>query len=232
MPSHGLGRLPLPRDERDFPARRVIDRLPRTARVRRFWGMGSPTMRIDQGDTGTCQGQAHTNLLIAGPIVHPDIPDLSDPHDAESYAVGVYVEATGDSTLQEGAYTRQVLKVLVARGLIGAYHRAASVDEMIDWVLNGGPICHGTSWFRSMDKVSDEYGNAYLRVDEASGVRGGHITCYTGVDLAPAEGPPYFRGENSWGPDWAHDGTYRIPIDDVRMLFVGDAFVLTEIGAT
>ncbi|MDP9301853.1 MAG: hypothetical protein M3P43_13325 [Actinomycetota bacterium] len=225
--TYGLGRRPLPKDERDFSVRR-IPQLQETTTTRKFWSMGGPDMRLDQGQTGTCQGQAWTNWLIAGPITHPDFPAFSDADTAEAFARQLYLDATGDATLEQGAYTRQILKVLTQRTWIGAYYRCSSVDEIVQTILTVGPVCHGSSWFNSMFDPVSEYENSYLRVDEASGVAGGHEYLLSAVNLAPAEGPPYVRVENSWGGSWAHNGCARISIDDLRVLFVGDAYVCSE----
>ena len=163
-----LGRLPLPRDERDFPMARILPE--RQLRTFRYWRR---PIVLDQGDTSTCEGNAWTAWLADAPVVHPDIDALNDPVTAEVYAVELYEEATGDSTLLKGGYTRQFLKVLQRRGLIGNYYRAASVDEVITCILTTGPVCFGSYWYSSMDRVWTEYGNAYLRVDEGTTIRGG-----------------------------------------------------------
>jgi hypothetical protein len=221
-----LGRLPLPRDDRDF---RLADILPdRGLATYKYWYR---SLVLNQGNTGTCEGNAWTGWLADGPITHPSITALKDATAGEEYARQLYVEATGDTSLQEGAYTRQLLKVLVGRGLIGAYHAAASVDEIITTLLRVGPVCFGCDWYSSMDTVVNQYDNSYIFVDEASGVRGGHEFILDGINLSPGSGLPYVRMHNSWGVGWAHEGTARITLDDLRKLFVGDAFVATELVA-
>lgn len=219
-----LGRLPLPRDDRDY---RLDTILRRTTATRKFWYR--PLM-LDQGYTGTCEGNAWTGWLADGPITHPDIAALDDPTTGEAYARALYVEATGDTSLQEGAYTRQLLSVLVKRGLVGAYYRASSVEEVCQAILTLGPICFGSPWYSSMDRVVLQYDNAYIRVDEASGVRGGHEYLLDAVNLSPSAGPPFARLHNSWGPGWGHQGTVRVSIDDLHLLFVGDAFICSELA--
>jgi hypothetical protein len=158
MKPRKLGRLPLPRDDRDFKLANILPA--RGSATRKFW---KRPLVLDQGATGTCEGNAWTGWLADAPVYHPDIPALNDPIQGEVYARQLYVEATGDTTLQEGAYTRQLLNVLVGRGLVGAYHRASSVDEVVTAILTLGPVCFGSNWYRSMDDVVDEYGNSYIR---------------------------------------------------------------------
>lgn len=220
-----LGRLPLPRDDRDYRLSVILPE--RGAATRKFW---TRPLVLDQGNTGTCEGNAWTGWLADAPVFHPGITALDDPTTGEEYARQLYFDATHDTTLEQGAYTRQILKVLVQRRLIGAYHRAVSVEEVITAILTLGPVCFGSDWYASMDDVVYEYGNAYIGVDEASGVRGGHEYVLDAIDLAPPEGPPYARLHNSWSDQWAHEGTARVSIDDLHVLFVGDAFICTELA--
>lgn len=226
-----FGRLPLPRDDRDWNVWSLLDQAYDQAGnlpARRFWGMGGYDMRLDQGNTGTCQGNAWTNALIAAPSEHTTYAGFRDPNTAEMWAQQLYVDATGDETLMQGAYTRQILDELLGRGMIASYHRCQTADETVDVLRGHGPVCYGLAWYRSMDDTIEEYGNTYIHVDESSGIRGYHEVCFTGVDLAPTEGPPYARMENSWGPDWGHHGTARVPIEDLHILYLGDAFTIVE----
>ena len=231
---HGLGLKPLKRDDRDWlwrdiSAERVNELYADIleAGTRRMWGMVSPDFRIDQGNEGTCVGHGCTNVLMASPTTHPTFPSFADVPSAHTYARRLYFDATGDSTYQEGAYTRDALNVLRTRGAIAAYYRLASVDEVID-ALYIGPVTFGTYWYDSMFEPYSAYGNQYLRVDISSGIAGGHLYCITGYDLAPEDGPPYVRIQNSWGRGWGKNGTARITIDDLHVLYDGDAFKLSE----
>lgn len=187
---------------------------------------------LNQGNTGTCEGNGWTHWLADGPVIHPDIP-IGDVATGEKYARELYVEATGDTTLQEGAYSRQLVSVLLKRGLVGAYYRADTIDEIVTALKFKGPVGFGCDWYRSMDQprfVSFPSKNAWLDVDEASGIRGGHFFILDGIDDAPAEDPPFVRMHNSWGPNWAWLGTARISLVDLGKLMVGDAWICEEVG--
>lgn len=222
--THRFGRLPLPRDDRDKLAREVRAAV---ALARKLWSQGGAAMRLDQGQTGTCEGNAWTNVLIAGPTTHPSYEAFADAVAAESWAQQVYVDATGDTTLQQGATTRSILRVLIARGLIAAYARCAAVEDVYQ-ALQHGPVGFAMPWYYSMDRPVAQYGNYYLHADEASGIRGYHEVALTGIDPAPDSGPPWVRMENSWGRGWCADGTARIAFDDLAVLFLGDAFTISE----
>jgi hypothetical protein len=232
----GLGREPLPRDDRDWLLRSVpFDRLAEFAPTgqeawdRRYWKMVAPDFRIDQGDEGTCVGHGCTNVLMASPTTHTLFPDFADTTKAHEYARKLYLDASGDATYQEGTYTRLALNVLVSRGQIAAYYRLTDVDGIVDALLNQGPVTFGSTWYNNMFRTTAQYGNRYLLVDPGSGMAGGHLYCLTGVDLSPAEGPPFVRMENSWGAGWGQNGTARITIDDLAVLYDGDAFFLSEV---
>jgi len=224
-----LGREPLPRDDRDLMLRNTArwEKLV-TLATTRWWGMVGPTMRIDQLQEGTCVGHGCTNVLMASPSEHKLFPSFADRFTAHVFARQLYFDATGDATYQEGAYTRSALDVLHKRGQLAAYYRLGSVDEILNTLRGVGPVTFGSTWYEPMFDTHAQYGNEYLRVDIGSGIAGGHLYCLTGVNLAPAQGPPYVRMENSWGPTWGHNGTARITIDDLHVLYDSDAFLLTE----
>lgn len=239
---YGLGRRPLPPDPRDFPMRAVLEEAPRVETLdRRFWTM--PRV-IDQGATGTCEGQGWTHWLADGPVRHPTITALNDDVAARDYGFDLYVEATGDTSLQEGAYTRQLVRTLVSRGLVGAYHRAYNVDDLLDWLLYEGPVGHGSYWYYGMFATYNSRGETFredrdgrdcwLRVDETTGIAGGHFYVLDGVDLDPDPStgwPPFVRLHNSWGRGWGHGGVARLTLPDLEALFVGDAWACTEVAA-
>jgi len=225
----GLGRKPHKRDDRDWLFRNIPQAaFEREATSRRMWAMVSSTFRIDQGAEGTCVGHGCTNVLLAAPSEHPMFPDFQSVREAHLFARKLYFDATGDSTYQEGAYTRDALDVLRARGQIAAYYRLASVDDIIDTLLHVGPVTFGSYWYDSMFDPVSQYGNAYVRVNPASGIAGGHLYCLTGIDLAPDDGVAYCRMENSWGSGWGKNGTARITLDDLGILYDGDAYLLSE----
>lgn len=224
----GLGRKRPKRDDRDFMLRDHVALLG-TGAPTTWWGMVNPTMRINQLKEGTCVGHGCTNVLMAAPTEHLAFKSFDNPTDAHLFARQLYFDCTGDSTYQQGAYTRDALNVLKNRGQIAAYYRLGSVDEVLS-ALDHGPVVFGSTWYESMFDTHAEYGNEYIRVDVGSGVAGGHLYCLTGKQLAPLSGPQFVRQENSWGPGFGKNGTARISIDDLHILYDGDAYVLTEAG--
>ncbi len=227
---YGLGKKPFKKDERDYLLRDTMKfrAAVATATPAKFWGMVSPEMRLDQGNEGTCVGHGCTHVLMDAPSTHPQFPSFADVDTAHQFARKLYFDATGDSTYQEGAYTRDALNVLKQRGQISTYYRLTSVEEIKTTLRNIGPVTFGSTWYNSMFNTVSMYNNQYLRVNPDSGVAGGHLYCLTGINDDPVEGPPYVRMENSWGRPWAKNGTARITLDDLAILFDGDCYLLTE----
>ena len=55
-----------------------------------------------------------------------------------------------DDRLTEGTSVRAGLNVLKREGIIKSYYWASSVDEVIEYLLNLGPLVFGTRWSNSM----------------------------------------------------------------------------------
>src|ERR1051326_4457542 len=112
--TYGLGRHPLPRDDRDFLLRNMspekleaIKAPAERTTTRTFYTMVGKDFRIDQGQEGTCVGHGCTNVLLAGPVVHSEFPSFDNTTDAHIFARKLYFDASGDSTYQQGTYTRK-----------------------------------------------------------------------------------------------------------------------------
>ncbi len=238
MPSSGwkgLGRLVNPVDERDklYPMRALIP-TEVTPRTRRFWAgedlltPGAQALVLDQGATGTCVANDATHWLNDAPVTQPNL------RLDEAYAVQLYVEATGDTTLQEGAYTRQVVDVLRSRGLMPTYNWAESVGDITDHLLYRGPVMFACSWTRGSDyptMLSWTDGTTRYYLTHSGASRGGHSFLLDGIFLTPPVGPPFVRMRNSWGPDWCNHGFAQIAIEELTKMFFdwGDAVVAGEV---
>jgi hypothetical protein len=230
----GLGAKPYRPDDRDFTLRAVRATVSEEPVARRFYSMKDPSFRIDQGQEGTCVAHSCVNVLVAGPSRHDAYSEFADIERAHQWARKLYVEASGDVTYQQGMYPRDACSKLAEWGLIESYWRLPSVDETIAYVQNYGPVKFASPWYYSNyfkdNKLTEAYGNWYMRVNPDSELMGYHDWAITGVDLEPEAGPPYVRMENSWGADFGFNGTARIPVDSLHVLYDGDAWVLRETG--
>lgn len=193
----------------------------RSLRSVSYWWEGA--VWLDQGNTGTCVANALAHNIADGPVTHPD-SDIT-----EDWAQYLYLEATGDATLDEGTDARTVLNTLRRRGDVSSYTRAYAVPEIVTHLLDIGPMVFGGPWHEGMDNYQRLYNNAYL--SPTGRIRGGHEFLLNGVNIAPRYGPPYVRMKNSWGRAWAHYGTARIPLDALESLLEegGDCFSCVEV---
>jgi hypothetical protein len=198
----------------------------------RYWWEGGAW--LDQGQTGTCVGNAFAHRYADAPNPEVGID--------EAWARALYVAASGDTTLQQGTSGLAACRELTKEGKISAYHWVTSADELRNTILALGSVCVGTNWYNSMFKPKLGLNSrAYMVVDKASGLAGGHEYVINGINLAPTSGPAYYRMKNSWGKQWPGDeisgtvygaGTARFACTDLEELIFnenGDAVLITEV---
>jgi hypothetical protein len=220
----GLGRKPHPDTPvaaSHYPVSELAD-YKLALNTNRYWWEGGAF--LDQGQTGTCVGNAFAHRRADSPQPTAGID--------ETYARQLYLDASGDTTLQEGTSGILACRVLANRGTITQYHWITSATEMRNTVLTLGAVCVGTNWFNSMFWPKVNYSNYYLKVDPTSGLAGGHEYVINGINLVPASGPPFYRMKNSWGTSWGKNGTARINCTDLEDLLFnrdGDAVLITEV---
>lgn len=213
MPEHGLGRLVAP-DARDraYSLRSLIPAVaPATGRrVRRIGRI------LDQGDTPACVAFAWRAFLNAYPIheLHGDPPAPSD-----LYAAAQAID--GWPLPHDGTSVRAGAKALKDEGSIVTYHWAFTMDDVIRFLLAGGPLVFGVDWFASMFQP-----DADGRVHIGGQVAGGHAFLIYGVDTAKG----LLYAQNSWGVHWGLSGRFTLSIDDAEQLLNRDGEAVTAIG--
>jgi hypothetical protein len=198
--------------------------------VRRNWNQKGAW--LDQGDTGTCVGNAFAHRRADGPVKVSGID--------QGWARQLYLEASAvyygspDTSLQKGTSALSACQVLLRRGVIDTYQWVVSGPDLRYALLELGPVCVGTNWYQSMFDPPKVGGKFYMRVNYSSQQVGGHEYVINKIDLDPEDGSdPYYRAKNSWGKGWADGGTARFRIEDLeRLLFDGwgDAVLPHELG--
>lgn len=233
MLPYSLGAKPDRPDPRDY----LFDLRPRALAAveidRKFYTMVNRDFRINQGNEGTCVGHAATNVLLAGPSPHPTYAEFQTEELAHQFARTLYLEASGDTTYQQGMHPRDACAQLLTDNLITSYWKVLQVEDVITALLTFGPVMLALPWYESMfygdGRLSNAYGNYWVKVNLESDHVGYHCIAATGIDLAPANGAPaYLRLENSWGPDWGSNGTGRLPVESFRRLNIWDNWTYAE----
>jgi hypothetical protein len=231
MPEYHLGRIHDPETPRAaalYPVRAEV-----STRTYRHW---KQPLRLDQGGTGTCVGNAFSHRRAGNPV---PIDGIDEP-----FAVKLYLEAsaiywgTADTSLQKGTSALSACQALLMRGAIDRYEWIANwnagPEQLRYALLERGPLCVGSNWYTSMDSPKkDANGHSYITFDVTTQLRGGHEFAIVGIDLAPADGSePYADMLNSWGTGWGDNGKARFTLPDLETLVFdgwGDAVLIHEL---
>ncbi len=121
----------------------------------------------------------------------------------------------------DGTSVRAAGRVLTQRGLVTAYHWGFTLDDVVDTVLNKGPVVLGTDWYTGMFDP-DSMG----MVQGTGIVEGGHAYLLYGVNTLSR----IATCRNSWGLDYGLNGTFRMSFDLLEELILsnGEAMLATE----
>ena len=167
------------------------------------WPRLSPI--LDQGDLGSCTGNAMAGWLGCAP--HATSADEAQQFD-EALAVesvrlatelddfaGVYPpDDTGSSGLAVAKAAQQL-------GHISGYTWAFSTSALLH-ALQSGPVIMGVSWYSDMFEPDSDN-----RVWATGDIAGGHeilVRGISGTDLLC---------DNSWGTSWGNAGSFRLPLE-------------------
>jgi hypothetical protein len=171
---------------------------------------------LDQGQLGSCTGNAGTGMLGSGPFYTGGVAALGLN---ELYAVGLYSEASHLDGIpgyypptDGGASGLGVAKALRRRGLIDRYEHAFSIKGMLA-ALKRAPVIVGTVWLSGMSDP-DSQGFAHL----AGSVQGGHEYLCREYEPAPRLSDGVFTFDNSWSSSWGDGGRFRIRVGDFAYL--------------
>jgi hypothetical protein len=210
--------------------RAVLGSTPRSVRHRSHLGI------LDQGDLGSCTGNASTKAITYGHfwrLSQQHLLKQGQPNWQgvdERYAIGVYSDATRlddvrgtfppDDTGSAGIY---VAKVLQGRGLIGTYRHTFSFEDFLAAVAHQAVII-GIPWYEGMFNPDEE---GYIR--PTGQVAGGHEVCIDEINFEER----YVEFPNSWGLGWGLKGRAKVAWDDMADLLDqdGDCTVFSPVSA-
>jgi hypothetical protein len=178
---------------------------------------------LDQGNLGSCVGNAFTGVL--GSDVYIDTVPAGVKLD-EAFAVKLYSLATqlddypGQYPPEDtGSDGLSGAKAVQQDALASGYTHATSLGQCYGMIARG-PFAVGVAWHAGMDEPTAE------GVVHATGpIRGGHEFEVLNYDAAKG----LWEAVNSWGDSWAKGGHFYIPDADFAKLLAeqGDATQLT-----
>lgn len=214
----GMGRSIIEHDDRsrEFAARGTLFR-EGAARRNRTHRRGRA---YDQGETSSCVGQTVKGVLNTAPLSKQVAYGKRTKYDAfQFYREGQdWDEWAGEEPEYYGTSANGVCKYLRHAGVISEYRWCFGLDDVIDTLVQHGPVAIGTYWWTGM---WDTDPNGFII---PTGRReGGHETELIGVNVDEE----YVIGMNSWGPGWGEDGRYKISWAHLDTLLRDDGDALT-----
>lgn len=162
---------------------------------------------LDQGDLGSCTGNALVGAVMCGPL-------WRRYHNyGEVMAVRLYKRATALDAFpgvyppdDTGSSGLAVCKAAVEKKLILRYEHAFGIDEALQALMRGAVIT-GIDWYEGFDHPRD---SGLVQIDGE--IRGGHeVVARSYVPVTgdfPLDGIVVF--DNSWGGSWGRKGSFNM----------------------
>lgn len=174
----------------------------------RSWTWGCP-IRLDQGNVGSCVGNAVTHEAAARPKVVAGLTEVD--------ALAVYHRAQEldefAGTDYEGTSVLAGMKAGTERGWYIKYRWALNIDDLVAAIGWYGPAVLGINWYDGMMDVDPK---GYVR--PTGHLAGGHAILANGVNVTEHR----VRLTNSWSRGWGWDGCAWLDIDDLARLLSED----------
>lgn len=193
---HGMGRVPSPKDSRDYRLEAILRREP--IPKKRLWY--SDATILDQKDKPHCVGFGWAGWGRCKPVqtLYRNLDGDKIYYEAKLYDREPLIE--NGSTVRSGA------KAMLARKRILAYYFAQTFYEALEFVGNHGPAVIGIEWYDGMYYPKNGI------ITPTGPFLGGHCVLWRGIEY------DYAIIRNSWGRDWAYNGDCKILLTDLEML--------------
>lgn len=206
-------------DERskDYPIRAAV--VPGVRR-NKLWRTGPV---LNQGREGACVGFGWTAEALSTPVAVDLNRVAADvPRTPQEFAHALYVRAKQLDTWPGEDYSGTAViagaKAMKEYGLLNEYRWAFHANDVIDAVIQRGPVVLGINWYDGMYQAP----NGVLGV--SGPVVGGHCITVVGYVLADSSktGAEAVILQNSWGPRWGQNGLAELKVSDLERLLADD----------
>lgn len=176
---------------------------------------------LDQGDVGSCTGNATVGVLGTQPF-YGDLAariaaglTLDEPEAQKLYSAAEVIDGgQGYPPEDQGSSGLSVAKAALAAGLISGYQHATSVEEA-QTAIQSGPFIVGTNWLTSFDSPDAE---GIVTITPTATVRGGHEYECLGWDAQR----DLWEFDNSWGTSFGVGGSFFYSSETLATLLAQD----------
>jgi hypothetical protein len=179
---------------------------------------------FDQGDLGSCTGNAAAGAINTSPIHNPRAKLLTEQEAIDLYELATQLDDipgqyppddTGSSGLAAAKAAKQ-------KGYISTYRHAFSIEEALS-ALQVGPVITGVDWYEGFDHPN---GDGLVTI--SGQVRGGHEFEVVGFEFHHVLDESLVVCENSWGAAYGMAGRFKFTVKTWRSLLdaQGDVTIL------
>lgn len=191
----------------------------KSERIARKWRIRD---KRDQKSMPSCVGHGVFHYLRSSP--HANISKQLGPNEIY-FGAQRYDEWPGEN--YEGTSVSGAMNFLLSHPQIDInnFYRLETLDDLINYLLDWGPVVAGTVWTMDMNLVDDR-GFITISGDEV----GGHAYLIYGIKIFKTYAREddeymidydrsYVEILNSWGPGWGIKGTAKISLWHLDQLF-------------
>jgi hypothetical protein len=216
-----LGRSLIEHDDRSraYPTRGVLT-VPGVTRVNKTWRRGAA---YDQGPTSSCVAQTFKGTLNTAPFSSQVSYSLRTRYDALDFYRGGQLsdEWPGEEPTYSGTSANGVCKYLKSKSLISEYRWCFGLDDVLDTLVQHGPVGIGIWWYDSMFAT-----DASGFISPTGSKAGGHEVELIGINVTGR----YVTGMNSWGSLWGVNGRFKLTWNSLGSLLQDDGDATTVVS--